>query len=124
MRMNMTKKIFLSYATPDKEKVPSLVKKLQQHQSHAEEKVVIVDPVNELSEGEDFRQQIRQNIQDSDEVAVVWTTASAASGLVNYEAGMADALGKPIIIVVPDENAPELPGNLQGAEVFRLTEEN
>lgn len=120
----MTKKIFLSYAMPDKEKVPLLVEKLQRHQSQAEEQIVIVDPVSELSGGEDFRQQIRQNIQDSDEVAVVWTTASAASGLVNYEAGMADALGKPIIIVVSDENAPELPGNLQGAQVFRLTESN
>ena len=120
----MTKKIFLSYAMPDREKVPSLVKKLQQDQSRGEEQVVIVDPVNELSAGEDFRQRIRQNIQDSDEVAVVWTTASAASGLVNYEAGMADALGKPIIVIVPDKNAPELPGNLQGVQVFKFTEES
>lgn len=120
----MTKKIFLSYAMSDKEKVPSLVKKLQQHQLRDEEQVVVVDPVNELLAGEDFRERIRQNIQDSDEVAVVWTTASAASGLVNYEAGMADALGKPIIIVVPDENAPELPGNLQGVQVFKFTEES
>lgn len=120
----MTKKIFLSYAMPDKEKVPSLVEKLQQDQSRGKEQVVILDPVKGFAVGEDFRLRIRQNIQDSDEVMVVWTTASAASDVVNYEAGMADALGKPIIVIVPDESAPELPGNFQGVRVLKFTEES
>lgn len=120
----MTKKIFLSHAIPDKEKVASIAEKLQQRWSHDKEQVVIVDPVNETPVSEDLRKRIRQGIQDSDEVVVVWTTATAAHGLVNYELGMADALGKPIVVVTPDKSAPELPGRIRVSQVIRLAEES
>lgn len=111
-----TKKIFISYSVSDKDKVPPIVEKLQS----SVERIVIIDPSTDLSLKKDFRRQIQQKIDESDEVVVVWSEASAVSSSVNYEAGMADALGKKIKVVKSDEGAPELPQNLQPFEVIDL----
>jgi hypothetical protein len=63
-------------------------------------------------------------MKEADHVVIVWTELSAESSFVNYEAGMAEALGKPITIVKPDLSAPTLPSNLQGVRVLDLGEES
>jgi hypothetical protein len=119
----MKKKIFLSYALPDKEKIPSIVERLRQHEKEGGQEVTIEDPAEKLSEGEDLRIHIKEQIKASDEVVIVWTETSAASGSVNYEAGMADALGKSIVFVVSGEGGPELPKNIQPVGVVKFDEE-
>lgn len=116
------KKIFISYAMQDRKILPLVVEKLQQVAQDKQE-LHIVDPKRKISMGEDFRQLIHQSIQESDEVVVVWTAASAASTAVNYEAGMAEALGKPLVIVVADRSAPELPWFLQAFRSLKLAED-
>jgi nucleoside 2-deoxyribosyltransferase len=118
----MAKKLFLSYSIQDKGKIAAVVQKIRQQRSPQDEEMTVVDPSTELSYGDEIRAQIRKNIQDADAVVVVWTSSSANSSWVNYEAGMADALGKEIIVVRPDESAPELPVNLQSVRVLDLKE--
>jgi hypothetical protein len=117
------KQIFISYAMQDSAKLSSVIEKLQQ-ESQAKQQIRIIDSAQELPMGEDLRQYIRRRIQESDEVAVVWTKASAGSSFVNYEAAMADALDKPVVVVVADQNAPELPENLQEFSSLQLAEDN
>jgi hypothetical protein len=51
---------------------------------------------------------------------VVWSGAAGASGWVNYEAGMADALDKPITVVVPKGEVARVPGNLGETKIIEL----
>ena len=41
---------------------------------------------------------------------------------MNYEAAMADAMDKPITVVLTDRTAPKLPEALQGASILRLAD--
>ncbi|MBI4380324.1 MAG: toll/interleukin-1 receptor domain-containing protein [candidate division NC10 bacterium] len=116
----MTKKIFLSYSMQDAGKIELVVKKLRRHQSSVGKELAIVDPSTQISPGDDVRRTIRSSIEESDAVVVVWTPASASSSWVNYEAGMAEALGKQIIVVRSGRRAPTLPVNLQSAQVLEL----
>jgi len=49
--------------------------------------------------GEDIRRAIRDQIKSADMVVIITSESSVESQWVNYEAGMADALGKPIVVV-------------------------
>ncbi len=46
-----------------------------------------------------FRLAIRDQIKSADMVVIITSESSVESQWVNYEAGMADALGKPIVVV-------------------------
>jgi len=41
---------------------------------------------------------------------------------VNYEAATADAMDKPITVILTDRTAPKLPEALQGASILRLAD--
>jgi len=63
-----------------------------------------------LEPGLSMRDTVRKAIEDAASIVVLWNDAAARSANVNYELGMADALGKPILIVnldgphsIPDE---------------------
>jgi nucleoside 2-deoxyribosyltransferase len=116
----MTKKIFLSYSMKDENKIASIVKTLRQHESVSGKDLTVVNPLGPSIHSEDVRKRIKRSIEEADAVVVVWTPTSATSSWVNYEAGMADALGKQIIVVRPDKTAPALPANLQSVQVVDL----
>lgn len=127
MSMNTVPRIFLSYSQADSHKIPlitkelpSIVEGLAQYQSHDEKEIIPVFSANEISPGENIRQQLLQSMQKASAVVVVWTAESARSSHVNYEIGIAEALGKPTVVVVPDKSAPELPSSLQGYQVVKL----
>ncbi len=111
----MTNHIFLSYSQQDESKIPAIIKNLSQQELYGGNELSVM--THEPKEFEDSRQEIKRSISQADTVVVVWTPDGARSDWVNYEAGMADALGKRIIVVRPDENSPALPANFDSANV-------
>ena len=53
-------------------------------------------------------------------VVVFWTENSANSQFVNYELGMADALGKNLVVVTPRGQRMRLPSNLEDIQVLEI----
>ncbi len=113
--MIMKKNIFLSYSKQDEGKLAAIVQKLRQQGLYEDNQLPAIQ--HEVTAGEDFRKEIKRSISEADTVVIIWTPASANSSWVNYEAGMADALGKRIIVVRPDQNSPTLPANLNSAGI-------
>jgi hypothetical protein len=62
--------------------------------------------MDKLVPGSSIREGIREGIESASMVIVVWRREASAS--VNYETAMADALDKPIVLVVP-EGEPSRP---------------
>ena len=107
----MSEKVFISYAYKDRKHLKKVRKALE---SSGIEVSIPVIP------GSSIRGALRSAIESASRVVVVWTEAAANSSYVNYEAGMAEALGKSIIVVVPETSAPELPLNLRDVQVMKL----
>jgi hypothetical protein len=117
----MTKKVFLSYAWDDHGKVSAVSEKLRQQQKRGDPDITLLDIDLKFEPlRQDVRETIKQTIEESDEVVVLWTVASSSSSYVFYELGMAEALNKPITVVLPGESTPELPANLRGKQVVDL----
>jgi ABC-type transport system involved in cytochrome bd biosynthesis fused ATPase/permease subunit len=95
----MAEKIFLSYAYQDRHLVQSVEKALRKHKIVTAEDVVILDPQKKLDAGENVREWIKDAISSVSKVVIIASNDSAASQWVNYEAGMAAALGKPIVVI-------------------------
>lgn len=70
--------------------------------------------------GATFRDAAREALADADTFVVIWSPAAAASRWVNYEVGMADALGKEVIVVLLKGASPHLPASLQQAHSIEL----
>ncbi len=115
----MRNTIFVSYAQQDRGRVRKVLKELLR-KSLLEEKDVITDAIQNISSGSYIRDLIRKRIQSASKVILLWTEASAKSKWVNYEVGMAEALGKQIIVVTPKKSAPELPVNLRRVQIVKL----
>jgi len=95
----MVKRIFLSYAPQDIISVKSVVRALKKEGLVDEECVEVLDPREKLKPGSYIREAIKQQINSADKVVVIASGNMAGSQWVNYEVGMADALGKPIIVI-------------------------
>src|SRR4051794_25067620 len=72
--------------------------------------------------GSNWRKQIREAIESASKFVVVWSDAADKSDWVNYETGMAEALGKPILVVVPKGEMARIPENLKETQVIELEE--
>jgi hypothetical protein len=66
------------------------------------------------------RDHVKRTIEEASKVIVIWGDAGASSQWVNYEIGLADALEKPIIAVLPKQGGVALPGNLQNVQVVKV----
>lgn len=101
----MSKKIFISHSVKDRQQLESLRERLreilEQNNITAQgENVSFIDPMSEsINPSESFREIIKNQIQSSNEVVLIATDDSLSSQWVNYEIGMADALGKPIVVI-------------------------
>lgn len=118
----MPKTIFLSYAHEDHKYVEKVVAQLRLKGILGGDDSVVLDP--ERSQVAVVRTRgvaIRQAIESADQVVLLWTEAGEKSQWVNYEAGMADALGKLITVVLVGEASPELPYSLRDVQVIRIT---
>jgi hypothetical protein len=92
-------KVFISYAAPDRDYAESLKPRLSQLLSEPDQTVEVVDAHRGVGGGDDWRRAIRTAIDEAGSVVIVASPAGDASQWVNYEAGLADALGKRIVIV-------------------------
>ena len=111
----MTTKFFVSYSQQDEGRIDAIKHKLRQQGLYDDSNLTTVQ--HETPKFGDIRKEIKRSISEADTVVIIWTPASANSSWVNYEAGMADALGKRIIVVRPDQNSPTLPANLNSAGI-------
>jgi len=94
----MTEKIFVSYAHQDRDLVKGVLQALRKKGIVTAEDAVILDH-EDLQPGEDFRRMIKDQIRSASKVVIITSDNSAKSEWVNYEAGMAAALEKPIFIM-------------------------
>lgn len=94
----MTEKIFVSYAHQDRDLVQVVIQSLRKHGIVTEKDVVILDH-QDFMPGEDVRRMIKDQISSASKVVIIASDNSANSEWVNYEAGMAAALEKPIFVM-------------------------
>jgi nucleoside 2-deoxyribosyltransferase len=95
----MAEKIFLSYAYQDRGIVDRIVMLLKKRGLIGGDDTSFIDPQVETEKGSDIREAIKQQMMSASKVVIIVTPNSAKSQWVNYEAGMASALGKPIILI-------------------------
>jgi hypothetical protein len=67
-----------------------------------------------------LREEVKRQIESATKVVVVWDAESANSQWVNYELGLADALGKQIVVAVRSAGNIPLPASLQDIEVVEM----
>jgi hypothetical protein len=120
MKSRKPSQVFVSHAKADASRVKGILKGLVStgvlHQADQ------VFNEKDLPSGHrSLRDEVRKQIQAASKVIVVWGPNSATSQWVNYEIGLADALGKPIIFVVPKDETVAPPRNLQNVQVIALT---
>ena len=94
----MPEKIFLSYASEDRDLVRGVLDALRKHHLVTAPDVVFLDP-HDLTPGDDVRRKIQEQITSASKVVIIATDHTATSAWVNYEAGMAAALEKPIVVL-------------------------
>ncbi len=88
----MTTRVFLSYSLLDSELANEIAGMLEGLG------LKVVNPTEAVSDGTIFQDTLREAIKNSDAMLVVGSADSLASSWVNYEAGMADALGKKVVV--------------------------
>jgi hypothetical protein len=97
-------KIFMSFADEDAPRLDQMKAELRKR-GIVQEGDEFVGPVECAGPGSSVRGALRDAIGASSMVVVLWGRAASASATVNYETGMADALDKPIVLVVPEGDA-------------------
>lgn len=111
--------VFISYSIKDKPRLERVIGELK-YRGILGDQVDIIDDRHDLDMGSDWSDQLRKAIEDSSKVIVIWSGASAASPWVNYEAGMADALGKPMVFVIPKGERAQLPTALMHNQIIEV----
>jgi ABC-type polysaccharide/polyol phosphate transport system ATPase subunit len=95
----MSQKVFLSYASQDRAFAESLKARLDEVLSEHSQAHDVFDVQSSIGGGENIRDAIQSAMHEASTVVIVSSPASDASPWVSYEAGLADALGKNVVIV-------------------------
>lgn len=95
----MRSKVFFSYSFADAQFAKTIKSKLGQLIAQIPDSPQILDVQSNIKAGADVRKTIREAIESADAVVVLSSATSDSSEWVNYEAAMADALGKPMFFV-------------------------
>jgi hypothetical protein len=111
-------KVFISATGRDLSRERKRVKELLAKQ-FAGRDVEIFDASN-LATSVNIRRAIRKAIEDAAQFVIIWNGRAAESAFVNYEIGMAEALGKPIVVVVPKGDRSSIPDYLAENTVLEL----
>lgn len=114
----MSHRVFVSYAAKDSSWLEKALEQLRKRKVLSIEDEIFIDRKS-VSEGENFREATRAAIGAADTVLVLWSPAAVESKWVNYELGMADALGKHLVIVAPRGMRPRRP---LASHLFELVE--
>lgn len=116
----MVEKIFLSYAHQDREFAEQIAKRFKEPGPIASPNPVILDS-KDIPAGANIREAIKDQIASADKIVIIASPSAKQSQWVNYEAGVASALGKPIIVVNSHEMAGRLlPNTIEGATFVTL----
>lgn len=91
----MAEKIFISHAREDRDLVQAVQESLKRDGAD----VVFLEDPDEFEPGQDIRRMIQDRISSANKVVIIASDHSANSAWVNYEAGMAAALDKPIVVM-------------------------
>ena len=120
----MTEKIFISYAHQDRDMVRAVMQTLRKHGIVTAEDAVILD-AHDFQPGENVRRAIKEQISSASKVVIIASANSAKSEWVNYEAGMAAALEKPIFVMgrKGSGKATSLVRSLGNVQSFEITGE-
>ena len=121
--MSKTRKpdfVFISYAAHDKSRVRKVIGELKVRGVLGERDKVVDTADLLLLPGLSIRGQVQKAIEDASKVIIIWSGAGAKSEWVNYETGMAEALGKPIFAVIPKGERSSLPIQLADTQVIEL----
>jgi hypothetical protein len=115
----VSRNIFVSYASKDRASLEKVLEQLR------ERKVLLIEDKifpnkQSVSAGESFRGATRKAISAADTVLVLWSPAAAESKWVNYELGMADALGKHLVIVASRGMHPKPPIDSQDFQLVEM----
>ena len=108
--------VFVSYALSDSARVQHTLALLRDR-GLVSGMDVVTDQA--LEKGASMRDTVRKAIEDATSIVVLWTDAAAQSANVYYELGMADALGKPIVLVNLD-GPHRIPRELSNVQVVDL----
>ena len=95
----MTQKVFISYAAQDRAFAQALKPRLGEFLPFRSQPLDVLDVQSHVSAGDDVRKAVKEAIDEANTVVIVSSPAADTSQWVNYEAGLADALGKDIVIV-------------------------
>jgi TIR domain len=113
--------VFLSYASDDKPRIRKVLDQLKARGILSPHDKVVDTPAI-LVPGSSWRGQVREAIENASKFVVLWSDAAHTSDWVNYETGMAEALGKPILVVVPKGETPRVSENLKETQVIEIEE--
>jgi hypothetical protein len=111
--------VFISYAMRDKSRLKKIIGELKLR-GIAEDGDKIIYAPDIIVPGESWSGQIRKAIEAASKFVVVWSGAGSESDSVNYETGMAEALGKPIFVVIPKEETSRIPRELENIQILEL----
>jgi hypothetical protein len=112
-------KVFLSYSSQESPEVIRSARKWCKAAAPASE-LIDFKPVL-ATNADDIRGALRASIEKCSRVAIVWTPQSSESNWVHYEIGLADALGKAVVVLLVGSSYPALPPQLADAEKVELT---
>ncbi len=81
-----------------------------------------LDPERELRPGEDWRHSVQSAIKQSDVVVtLVSTPASLQSSWTSYEVGVAEALGKRVLLLLPNKySVTQLPADFASMQIVEF----
>lgn len=108
--------VFLSYSARDTAVAAQIEKALEGLGLSA------FNPAKDIGAGADWRKSVQAAIRKSDMVLLlVASPDTVANSWMSYEAGMADALGKDVVALVPDRYpVSQLPPDVAVRQVLRL----
>ena len=108
--------VFLSYSSRDRDVASKVERALERHGLKA------FNPAREVGAGEDWRKAIQAAIKRSSAlVLLAMTPGSASSSWMAYEAGIAEALGKPVLILLSNKYpVTELPADIAAGQILEF----
>jgi len=95
----MKQRVFISYAHQDRAFVETLKTRLGDILAEPVQALDVLDVQSSVGPGENIRDAIQSAMREASTVVIVSSPASDSSQWVSYEAGLADALGKDVVIV-------------------------
>ncbi len=95
----MTNKVFLFYFHEDAELAEAIEPRLQELLQLDSDSVDVFDAQSDIVVGENVRERVRGEMEAAEFVVVVFSSNSDRSDWQSYEMGMADELGKRVVIV-------------------------